>query len=167
MHWFASLYAWSTHRFGNFLKRSLQSVSKGSRDKLAIEFFISWTTTKASSSTIRLCMFSIAAMCNLSWKTHSSAITLFTFPQFLAIQCIMSIKSSGKIYKFLTNWFVLKRKRIKRIKFSQQNHMDAWYSNWHKFRDKSMSTKVVLTVITIQSPNYKADMYACWRCSKF
>ena len=27
--------------------------------------------------------------------------------------------------------------------------MDAWYSNGDKFSDKSMSTKVVLTVITI------------------
>ena len=36
------------------------------------------------SSTIRLCMFSITTMCNPSRRAHSLAITLFTFPQFLA-----------------------------------------------------------------------------------
>ena len=84
VHWFASLYMCSIRRFGNFLKRSLQLVSKGSRDKLTIEFFIKWTTARASSSIIRLCMFSVAAICNPSWRAHSSAITLFNFPQILA-----------------------------------------------------------------------------------
>ena len=84
VHWLAFLYAWTTCRFGNFFKRSLQSVSKGSRERLVIEFFIRCTTARASSSTIRLYIFSITARCNPSRRAHSSAITLFSFPQFLA-----------------------------------------------------------------------------------
>ena len=61
-HQLASLYTCTTRRFGNFYKRSLQSVSKGLRERLAIEFFIRCTTARASSSTIRLCIFSIAVI---------------------------------------------------------------------------------------------------------
>ena len=79
-HWLASRYTCTTHRLGNFFKGRLQLVSKGSSERLELEFCIRWTIAKASSSTIRLGIFSAATRFSLSRRAHSSASTLFSCP---------------------------------------------------------------------------------------
>ena len=69
---FASLYACTTCKLGNMFKRSLQSVSRGSSEKLLLDFFIRWTIANTSSSTIKFGMFSPLANMSPSRRAHSS-----------------------------------------------------------------------------------------------
>ena len=76
VHWLALQYVCSIRLLGITFKRFLQSDKRGFINIFTVTLFISWTTFKASISTIRLLRHRSLARVSPSLRAHNSAIKL-------------------------------------------------------------------------------------------
>ena len=90
MHWLALWYVCSIRLLGISFKRFLQSDKRGFINIFTVTLFISWTTLKASISTIRLLRHRSLARVSPSLRTHNSAMKLLVEQRLLEKPIIQS-----------------------------------------------------------------------------